>query len=220
MSSYRAQLQLYVAMLNRRSLRERAMILMTLVVVLVVVWNALLIEPSLVARKKTLGEIGRLKGEIALLSAEEMVSRQQASVDPDQESRQQIDQLKAAIAEFDRKLEEHLVDLLSPEEMSILLQKILKQQKGLRLITMENLPAEPLFAQKEGEKSQIGLYRHALRMELEGRYLNLLAYLEILEKLPHKVFWDILTVDTKEFPLTRIRLQIHTLSLKEDWIGG
>ena len=85
---------------------------------------------------------------------------------------------------------------------------------------MENLPAEPLMTSLETDKATpLGIYTHALNMELEGSYLQLLDYLQRLEQMEQRVFWDILTIDTKEFPTTKIRLQIHTLSLTEDWIG-
>lgn len=219
MSSSESQLKLYAGMLNLRSLRERALILLTLLVLLTVGWDFLFLEPAFMKRRKVLGEIQRVNTEISQLRADGLIVRRQAKVDPDLESRQQIAQFQELIADFDRKLEDKLVDLLSPREMPGLLQNILKQQNGLRLIAMENLPPTPLLLQGEGERAVPGLYRHALSMEMEGSYLKLLVYLEKLEKMPQRVFWDILTIDSKKYPISRIRLQIHTLSLTEDWIG-
>lgn len=219
MSSDKGQLQLYIGMLNRHSLRERALILLTLLVLLAVCWNLLLFEPYLAVRKNIDEKIGQLQGEITQLHVEEQVIRQQAAVDPDHENRQKIFQMQEMISAFDRKLEIQMVDLLTPQEMPVLLQQILKRQKGLRLIAMENLRPGALLPMDEEKKTVPGLYRHALSMELEGSYLKLLTYLEALEKMPQRVFWDILTIDAKQSPVIRIHLQLHTLSLTEDWIG-
>ncbi len=219
MRTDKRSLQLYAEMLDRRSVRERVLILLTFLVLLLVAWNFLIFEPALAARRKTVSGIGQLKSEILQLKAEKQIIQQQAEVDPDRENRQQITQLQELIGDFDRKLEARLINLLSPQQMPVLLQKILKQQKGLHLIAMENLPPESILPQAEGEAPRPGLYRHALSMEVEGSYLRLLNYLETLERMPQRVFWDILTIDNKGFPVARIHLQLHTLSLSEDWIG-
>ncbi len=220
MSKGKKQLLRYVVMLDQRSLRERIYILLALIILLGVGWNQLFLEPSIAARGKNLTEMTRVNDEMVLLHAAEAVVVQQATIDPDQEVRQQIAQLDQAINDLDRKLEARLIDLVSPQRMPVLLQKLLKKQKALHLIKMENLPPEQMMTSLDGEKATpLGIYIHALNMELEGSYLKLLTYLQALEQMEQRVFWDILTIETEGLPVARIRLQIHTLSLTEDWIG-
>jgi len=214
------KLQHYAEIIDQRSLRERIYILLAFLVLLIAGWAQLFLEPSLAKRKTNLSEVSQVSTEIALLHAEETAALQAARVDPDLALRVQIAQLDLAIDKLDRKLEAKLVNLLSPRQMPILLQKLLKKQKALHLSKMENLPPRPMVTLAEdGIDVPLGIYIHGLNMEMEGSYLKLLSYLEDLEQMEQQVFWDVLSIDTQEFPLTKIRLQIHTLSLTEDWIG-
>jgi MSHA biogenesis protein MshJ len=220
MSNYNARLQHYIGILNHRSLRERVYIFLTLIVLLIVAWDQLLLEPAIVARKKVKTDIARLNTEIAQLHAEETIVMQKATLDPDLELRKMIAQLDQALNVLNQQLTEKFVNLLSPREMPQLLKNLLKEQKSLKLIKMENLPPEPMMSTGgDGKATSLGIYIHALTMELEGNYLKLLTYLESLEQMEQRVFWDILTIDAKGSSPPQIRLQIHTLSLSEDWIG-
>lgn len=219
MSKETGQFRLYIEMLDRRSVRERALVLLTLLTLLIVGWYLLFLEPGLAERKKRMDEMVRIENEIAAINLEAKTAQMKANEDPNREGRQQIIELKAAISALDSQLEERLVDLLSPREMPVLLQQILKKQKGLRLKLLKNLRPEPLLQVAEGEDPPPGLYRHGVSMEMEGSYLSLLSYLQALEQMPNRVFWDNLSVETKAFPTAKIRLQIHTLSLTKEWIG-
>lgn len=214
------QIHHLLEILDRRSLRERIYILLTIIVLLVVGWNQMFFEPAMVARNKSLSESRRISNEIVQLHAEETVVIQKSTVDPDREVRKLIAQLDQAIKNIDRQLEEKLIHLLSPQQVPMLLQKLLKEQQSLKLIKMENLrPEQMMSALGDGLPTPLGIYSHALTMDLEGEYLKLLQYLQALEQMEQQVFWDMLTIDAEEFPAVKIRLQIHTLSLTEDWIG-
>ncbi len=219
MSINKKQRQLYIAKINSRSTRERVAILLVILVLMLVGWDYLFVEPGLTARRELLQKVGQVNAQIAALREERKAAEYLAKADPDQENRQQIRQLQELIGTFDRKLEARLITLMSPQEMPGLLQRLLEQKKGLHLIALENSPPESILPPEEGGENPSGLYRHAMRMELEGSYLSLLRYLEALEKMPQGLFWDLLEIDAKDFPKTRIHLQIHTLSLTKDWIG-
>lgn len=213
------KVQGYVELFDQRSLRERALVLITLLILLVFSWNVFILEPATVKRKRSQAEISRLETEITHLRTEAELVRQRATADPDLASRQRIVQLREVIGGLDRKLEARLVDLLSPREMPGLLQDLLKRQRALKLMTLENLQPLPMLTGVEGAESPPGLYRHGLMLELEGSYLGLLSYLKALEGLSQQVFWDILVIEAKAYPLMRVKLQVHTLSLSEDLIG-
>ncbi|WP_020675468.1 type II secretion system protein GspM [Geopsychrobacter electrodiphilus] len=214
-----AQIQLYLNRFNSRSLRERLLLLLVILVVLLVLFDLFVVTPGLEQRKQVQAEINKLKTDIVVLQAEQTAAKTTATVDPDQLVRQQMAQLQVAIGTLDQQLKNRLIDLLSPREMPAMLQQILGQQKGLRLISMQNYPAEPVLPQVDKKASSVGLYRHALHLDLEGGYLDLLSYLKALEGMPHKVYWDILSIEKDKLPMMHIQLQLHTLSLTENWIG-
>ena len=46
-----------------------------------------------------------------------------------------------------------------------------------------------------------------------------LRYLQALEALPWRFFWDSVDYQVIAYPQSTVRLKLHTLSLSEDWIG-
>jgi MSHA biogenesis protein MshJ len=63
------------------------------------------------------------------------------------------------------------------------------------------------------------IYRHALRLELQGSYNDTLDYIERLEQLPWGLAWETLDIHMQRYPKARIILHLYTLSLKEEWLG-
>jgi MSHA biogenesis protein MshJ len=54
---------------------------------------------------------------------------------------------------------------------------------------------------------------------VSGTYLQAVAYLRDLEKLPRKVFWDELEIVVGDYPQAEISLTVYTLSHRKGWIG-
>ena len=106
---------------------------------------------------------------------------------------------------------------VTPEEMAVLLQQMLAHQHGLELIRLETLGARPLGDDKQ--KPKIPLFTHDLVLEFRGSYLDILRYLERLESLSAGIHWDGFHLEAEEWPTNQVRLELHTLSLSEDWIG-
>ena len=77
-------------------------------------------------------------------------------------------------------------------------------------------PAAPAEGAPSGAPK---LYRHTLVLRLEGSYLDCLAYLEQIERLPWRLYWTRLEVDAGEYPRNDIVLEVQTLSLEQGWIG-
>lgn len=214
-----AWLQLSFERFDKRSLRERGLVLVTFLVLLIVAWNSLVFEPQMRKRKLTQEKLTRIGNDVLQLRAETAQVEQKATIDPDLVLRRQLPPLRVAIDALDRQLEERMINLMAPQQMPELLRQMLQKQRGLRLVSLENLPAQQVLKPTEGENPPPELYRHALVIQMEGNYMNLLSYLKALEAMPQKIFWDILAVDATGYPLIQVRLQVHTLSLSEDLIG-
>ena len=63
------------------------------------------------------------------------------------------------------------------------------------------------------------LYRHGLRIEFAGGYLETLAYLRALESLPSRFLWESLEFDVERYPRARVAITVYSLSLDDAWIG-
>jgi MSHA biogenesis protein MshJ len=147
---------------------------------------------------------------------------------PDEVNRARIDELKTLLREREGGLSMAMHGVVSPREMVRMIEQVLSRNRALTVVTIENLPAVPL--QEDGsvvatgntppEKNvAAGMYQHGLRIVLDGQYPDVLRYLQSLEKLPWKVLWGEVRLQTEHYPISRVTLVIYTLSLDAAWIG-
>ncbi len=203
--------------LDALTARERLLVFITVLAVSATVWHLLLMEPLLRQADAARAEISatRARIEAANDSLQDQVL-QLAQIDTTHQTRYAL--IQQRIEQLDAQLAEYSGQLIDPAEMAFVLESVLKSQSGLRLKRIRNLGAEALTA--DDENDSVILYRHGLEIEVEGSYLDCLAYLEEIEDLPWRFYWQFLELDVVEYPRNRIRIEVSTLSLDEEWIGA
>ena len=208
---------------DQRPLRERIILLSAAVILLLVLVNLSVVQPC----KKRLETARRqqleLETSLAYLIAREAEVNARKNVDPNLANRLRVEALEEKSAELQQQLEANIVNLVSPREMPELLKTLLTRQKKLHLLNLENLPPETVEIGPAADGQQGPspvLFRHRLKMTFSGDYLTMLAYLRQLEQLPRSMVWEDVAIETVRYPETIVRLQVHTLSLTEGWIGG
>lgn len=165
-----------------------------------------------------------------------------AAVDPDQALRQA---LRAAQALRDHQLESldrETAALIDPQRMQQVLQELLQRRPGLRLLALESfsaplelpapLPAadgKPAAVATEQNKTDAAtpvLYRHGMRLTLEGSYFELRDYLQGIEAQSQaaggrRLFWERLDYQVGEAGpgQAKITLELYTLSREAGWVG-
>jgi MSHA biogenesis protein MshJ len=202
--------------IDRLSLRERALLFAGVNVLICIAWQSLLMDPLNARAQRAALRINELGGHA------EHLAPGATSIDNDPA-------LMAVARE--RSLREHRAGLeqelatvsrgyVPPEQMIELLQQLLDRQNGLRLVSMRNLPVESLSPNKDpGTAADHGPFLHPVEMELEGDYASVIAYLQVLERLPWRLHWRQLDLRTEKYPLNRIRIEIGTLSLSRNWMS-
>jgi MSHA biogenesis protein MshJ len=118
-----------------------------------------------------------------------------------------------------------------------MLESMLHESADLKLISLKNIPAAPLFDKEAAEqkstvdesdgeqdnknqtKDVFGLYRHGIRMVFQGNYMKSMDYLQKLEQLPWKFYWQNFDYQVEKHPKAIITLNIYTLSTSQWWIG-
>ncbi len=224
MTSLQSSVNDFCRWLDGRAPRERLVLAISLLLVLSLLWYVLLIEPLVKKKQGLETQINSVAATVATLDQEAAAIIAGAAQDPDAENRRQKVVLESEVARLDERLASLTGELISPQQMVAVLEEMLKRRRQLSLTRLENLPGEPLLEppsdDAQAEKvPQRNLYRHPLRIELTGSYLEALAYLQSLEQLPRKVYWEDLSLSVEEYPQTKITVTVYTLSLKEDWIG-
>ena len=142
-------------------------------------------------------------------------------------------QLEALRRERDRQmvvLERDTAALIRPQVMQQVLQDLLRSQPGLRLQELASFSerVEPSMAEMARDAAQgaldpatVRLYRHGVRLRLEGSYFELRDYLRAIEAGRQQLFWERLEYQVSAAGPGRasIELILYTLGREEGWIG-
>jgi MSHA biogenesis protein MshJ len=215
---------------DQLSLRERVMVLGAALLLLTLLWDSLLMAPLEREGKRRLMQVQALRAEVSGLeqSVEAIVG--QGAADPDRASRDAIDKLRQEIATLDTELAGATSGLIAPKEMAQVLEQLLKRTSRLTLHALRTLPPEAVIAPPAGATGAAGaeapartdqaqIYRHGVELELDGTYLETLSFLQAVETLPWRFFWDRIDFRVVDHPQGRVKLVLYTLGLQEGWIG-
>ena len=232
----------FAARFDALQLRERVLVTVAALAVILAVFYALLLR-QLDARRLA------LTTQLASIVAEDqsMAAAVSSAGGPDSgiESAQvRSRNLSASLAAVTARLRSRSAGLIPPRRMSQVIRDVLSRQPGVELISLRSLAAYPLLAPSGGSDDAPGAassgivnsgfaadgqataaisrdqgpYVHTMVMVLQGRYLAVLAYLGALERLPWHFYWASLHLDASRYPVTRVTVTLRTLSTNRDWI--
>ena len=198
---------------DRLTLRERLLVLAAAITVLVGAFKMVLLGP-LDARG------ARLSQQLSVLETGISETARAAATDTAMAGYAQAADLKARLAAVNAELSSQSAGMIAPERMVEVLHDVLSRQRGVVLVSMRNLEAIklPLDAAGEGATGTPRPYEHTVEIVLEGRYLDVLAYLEALEALPWRFYWRRLELTTTRYPINRVRVELGTVSMGSEWI--
>lgn len=138
-----------------------------------------------------------------------------SKVDPDQGSRERLEALRQVLQSMEVRKEELARSFIHPGKLSELLRGLLASG-GLRLVSLDSMPAEPFASDASAEQESLApvIYRRGFQLEMAGSYFALLDYLRSLDKLP--LFWE--SVDYRVTPsgVAQIKLKVYTLSFEKE----
>jgi len=212
---------------DQLSLRERIIVLVAFLLLIALIWDSTFMAPLDRERKARLQQIGALRAEISGLdqSIEALVA--QGAADPKKSIHATADSLRTEITELDRQLAGVTSGLIAPKEMSHVLEQVLARANRLTLHGLHTLPPEGVIGPPgSGTAAQPGapagaaqIYKHGVEIELSGSYLDTLYFLQALEALPWRFFWDRIEFTVEQHPRGRVKLRLYTLGLEAGWIG-
>ena len=222
--------QQYVAKMEAASLRERVMIFAAAAVATIALLNGVLIEPELVKQRRLSRDVEQRQGDIRKVQAQRQTMELARRADPDQATRSRLDAVRARTAQAEAKLKDEQSKFVPPERIGALLEEMLARNRRLQLVDMRTLPAaaldpsaptqKPAADKPAASKPAIAgtIYRHGVEITLTGNYLDLLAYLRDLEKLPSQMYWGKLDLSVASYPKVQLKLSVYTMSLDLAWL--
>lgn len=205
--------------------RERLMVFAGIMAVLYVVTINFLVAPLWNDMVKLKSSLNNKTSQLRQAEAELKIVLAGGVLDPDAENRARLAQLEQQLKTIDVSLAEMVTGLVSPQQMAKLVEQVLLARPKLQVIQVESLPPISLLASAEyaGEESGTAqpavIYRHGMRIEFRGRYHDIVNYLKTVEKLPWKIFWGEVLLQTEKYPYSKLVLVTYTLSLQEGWMG-
>lgn len=230
----KTRLKALTAKFDALQMREKRMVAAAVLFAIVMGGYTLGVEPAQQRAAALKKQIARQKADLQTAQSQVVVLRGQVR-DPDAANRQALAETREKLAVAERSLHEYDSRLVPPERVPQLLQSVLAHHRGLQLVSLQTLPPAPLLAPKAEEKPQAGaaakpvpvpapaaagsnLHKHGLEIKMAGSYLDLLAYVEELERLPQKLLWGRMSLSTSAWPRSELTLTVYTLSLDPTWM--
>ena len=230
-----AQWQVYSEKFNNITNREQYLIIATGLVGIIFILYSLFLDTPFQRVSQLNKEITQTQQNNRNNINSIAVLEQALSEDPNIALKRELTQYQAKLGEIDQQLLKLTSDLIDPIQMGYALIKLLKLQSGVKLLSFEVLPAQPVTKSKvddeaSGEKStlvkseqtessQLRLYRHGIKIKLQGKYFQLRKYLAQLEGLSWKFFWQEFNYQLKEYPVSELEVEIYSLSTAQEFIG-
>jgi len=208
--------------------RERILLAAAAAAVVITAWAQWLYGPLQANYAARHNEVTTLATTLTTLHAQHNLMLLQSKQDPNQEIKQRLARTQQEMAKLDLQLQEKLRGLIAPQQMPSVLEAMLKQNANLQLTRVQSLGARPLVTKDHADNNQdepgkttpgVEVYRHGVEIEFTGSYLATLEYLKALQSLPWEFYWDAVKFDVEKYPMARVVVTVHTLSLREGWIG-
>lgn len=228
------------AKLDALSVRERAMVFLAVVSILMWLASALLMDPLVAEQKQVSDKMQQQQTALADVQMKIMAlmqAKQAVDSSPMHDRIATLDAMRQEQEDYVNGLRDRLVP---PNEMASLLEKVVHQNGGLKLVGMKSLGATSLIEPKkattdnaapadktqappekeEGAPSvdQLQIYKHGFQVTVCGQYGDLLRYVTALEQLPVRLYWGEAKLGVETYPESVLTLTLYTLSLHKAWM--
>lgn len=228
------------------TLRQRLLVFLAVAMMLVMLADAVFLEPLLAGQKKLSQEMAQNRKLFDSAYTQVEALGKGSSTDPDVENKKRLAELRRKLAQADASLSGLQQKLVTPDKMASLLQDILRKNGRLQLISMRSVPASSLLEEEDGapegasawqgsvagssenaaapkpgkdERREHVLYKQGVQVSLRGSYADLLQYLTMLENLPWQMYWGQASFKVERYPVATLTFTVYTLSTERAWLS-
>lgn len=197
------------------SARERSLVLLVIAVGLFFILDAVLISPQSARRQERLNaeafaqaQLEAMRAELARLRPEsdDVLARQVRQLTQLRSRAEQLEAISASIKGEQPKLRSLVTAVLKSEHPRV------------ALVSLKTLPVKAMVSPASGAQVAAGLnrssplYRHGINVEVKGRYLDLLAFVQSLEVATTGALWSDLQLTTRKYPDSTLLITLYLLS--------
>lgn len=199
------------------SSREKIIVLLTLLVGIWAAWDHLFYQMIAKQQENVILALEEAQYQLIEYQQDALKIETLGKIDPNHDNKAMLVSINAKLNALKQQLNEGGKQFVPAKQMAQVLDDMLKKNDELKLLNLETLAVTTLLEFKTQQPSWV--YRHGLSITVEGRYFDILHYLEGLESLPWRFDWESIEYQVKEYPLAEATIKIYTLSFEESWLG-
>lgn len=209
----------YAKKFDALSIRERALVVVTALAIVIYLWWYLYAMQQMETSKSLAQQNSALETEVQLLdkTSEQIAARIKEGVNKPKQ--QQLDLLQAELDRVKIQLQQKTLELIAPDDMFQLMQQMIFTESKLKLTGLKRKLVRPAFEADAQDEQPAEIYRHVMQVSFQGSYQNILKYIQSLESLEWKLIWDSITLKLDEYPKINVEIEISTLSDSQHWVG-
>ncbi len=199
----KAQLIKYQRTLDQLPTTTKSLVLLAVLVVIFILWQ------------QTLWQNLRLSMAIAdnkILVTKFTINALKTSLDIMQK---ELEAKKAALNNTGSLAPDTTGTLIAANKTSTALHDILIANNKLVLLQLKNLAPKEVMLPQVNTK----IFAHEIIIKFLGDYFSTMDYLQAIEKLKWKIFWDKIEYKVTKYPMAEITLHIHTLNTTDEIIN-
>ncbi len=225
---------------DKLRVREQVLVSIACAALLYTIIDALVVAPAAARQKQTVLEIAQKRQEADSLLAQVTAIKLKQGQDPDAANRRRFEEMQSKLLQVQVAIREQSELLVAADEMSKVLERLLSRNPRLELVELKTTPrgvfeVGPAYRQpgkpdaagkspatavlvKPGAEAPRGIYRHGLELSVRGGYLDLLRYVQDIEGLAEKIYWERLELTVTDFPSATLKLTVYTISFDSAWM--
>ena len=218
---------------NERNLRERLLISLGVLALIYLVCDFAIFQ-SIEKEKKALNaRLDGIESDMTTLSAQEDVLVKALSNDPLAAKRREIMRLERELNVLDQDLEALSVGLVSAKKLTQILHDVLDATQSLEFVGMKTLEPSKLELARAEIKPEadedegslevvesVGIFKHSVVVEIRGNYFDIVDYLNRLESLEWRFYWQEIDYSVDKYPKANAVIEVYTLSTEKGAIGA
>jgi len=212
---------------NQLNLRLRVMLTIASLAVIFMLFDLTWFSSSNLEISQSEREITQLEKQSQDLVNFQMVKNKKIIDEKNNPNKIKLKQLNEEIKIIYKRLENKTINLVKPEDMAKVLKRILTFSSTLKIKKLTKNNTEEILnsndkesGKRNSEKDIVKLYRHSFELILEGDYSSTYLFLKQLENMKKKISFDLFEYTVEKHPAAEIKLQVSTISLQREWIGG
>lgn len=202
--------------LNARNKRERILVVIVGCAIIYMFWFFLLSRPIVLEQRALQSRIFSLKTSIHTAHADAETIKTIATRYSTNQKLQTQKSLAMQSEDLQKFIETSAYHVSVIGNIESVLKDILNQpSKGVFLVNIKNLSSEPLIGNAADTKGLPAIIKkiskHGVQIQIQSDFFNTIYFLNQLEKLSWRLYWDSIDYKVLEYPKAAVDIKFYVL---------